>query len=377
MDLITLILFIIGFVLLITGAEFLVRGASKLAIAIGISPLVVGLTVVAYGTSAPELAVTIQATFAGQSDLALGNVVGSNISNVLLVLGLSAVLGSLLVAQKLVRFEIPLMIALSVLILLIGLDGVIGWIDGLILFGGAMAYTFFVIRQSRKENKLIQAEYEQEFDGQKAKILGPLDLLRQAGLIVLGLGMLILGSKWLIDGAVATAEFLGVSQLIIGLTVVAVGTSLPEIATSVIASIRGERDIAVGNVVGSNIFNILSVLGLTGIIAPTGVLVSTAALSFDIPVMIVVAVACLPIFFTNYSIDRWEGFLFLGYYAAYTAYLYLQATQHDALPMFNGVMLLFVTPITIITIVIVVVRNIQANRQTLVKESIPLPSDKA
>ncbi len=362
MDIITLLLFILGFVLLISGAEFLVRGASRLAVTIGISPLVVGLTVVAYGTSAPELAVTVQATYAGQADIAIGNVVGSNIANILLVLGLSALTTPLIVDQKLVRLEIPLMIGLSFLVLFMGWDGAISRLDGIVLFAGAVAYTVFAIRQSRKESKAIQKEYEEEFDGEKAILKSPVQVAWQFVLIGVGISMLMLGSRWLIDGAVAMAHYLGVSELIIGLTVVAVGTSLPEVATSVVASLRGERDIAVGNVVGSNIFNILSVLGLCSIVAPAGINVSTAALSFDIPVMIAVAVACLPIFFTDYRIARWEGVMFVGYYVAYTVYLYLQATEHGALGPFSLVMSLFVIPLTVITLLVLLVRHIQLSR---------------
>lgn len=362
MDIITLILFILGFVLLISGAEFLVRGASRLAVTIGISPLVVGLTVVAYGTSAPELAVTVQATYAGQADIAIGNVVGSNIANILLVLGLSALTTPLIVDQKLVRLEIPLMIGLSFLVLFMGWDGAISRLDGIVLFAGAVAYTVFAIRQSRKEGKAIQKEYEEEFDGEKAILKSPVQVAWQFVLIGVGISMLMLGSRWLIDGAVAMAHYLGVSELIIGLTVVAVGTSLPEVATSVVASLRGERDIAVGNVVGSNIFNILSVLGLCSIVAPAGINVSAAALSFDIPVMIAVAVACLPIFFTDYRIARWEGVMFVGYYVAYTVYLYLQATEHGALGPFSLVMSLFVIPLTVITLLVLLVRHIQLSR---------------
>ncbi len=371
MDLVTLGLFALGFVLLVGGAEFLVRGASKLAIAVGISPLVVGLTVVAYGTSAPELAVTIQATYAGQADLAVGNVVGSNISNILLVLGIAALIGALVVNQKLVRLEIPLMIGLSFLVLFMGQDGLISRFDGIILFAGAIGYTVFAIRQSRKENKQIQEEYAQEFDSDEDNLKGPLSVAIQLGWIALGVAMLVLGSRWLIGGASAIALYLGVSQLVIGLTVVAIGTSLPEVATAVMASLRDERDIAVGNVVGSNIFNILAVLGLCSIVAPAGITVSPAALSFDIPFMIAVAIACLPIFFTNYRIDRWEGFLFIGYYAAYIIYLYLQSTQHAALVTFSTIMGIFVIPITVITLAIISIRQLYTNRYNHVTQGNP------
>jgi cation:H+ antiporter len=182
-------------------------------------------------------------------------------------------------------------------------------------------------------------------------------------MIVVGLGLLVLGARWLVDGAVAIATSLGVSELIIGLTIIAAGTSLPEVAASIIATLRGERDIAIGNVVGSNIFNILSVLGLSSLVSPNGMNVSSAALSFDTPVMIAVAIACLPIFFTGYSIARWEGLVFLGYYIVYTLYLILGATQHDALPLLSAIMLLFVLPITALTLIVVTWRSIQRSRR--------------
>lgn len=362
MDLLTFILFVIGLVLLIGGAELLVRGASRLAIAAGVSPLVVGLTVVAYGTSAPELAVTTQSTFAGQADIALGNVVGSNISNVLLVLGLSAMAGPLIVARQLIRLDIPLMVGLSFLVFFMGLDGNIGRFDGIILVAGAIIYTIVVIHKSRRENKALQLELDEALV--ETISTSPLQILLQVGFIVVGLAMLVTGADWLVDGAVAVAELLGVSKLVIGLTVVAVGTSLPEVATSVVASLRGERDIAVGNVVGSNIFNILLVLGASSAIAPAGVGVSAAALRFDIPVMIIIAVACAPIFFTQDCIERWEGALFFGYYIAYVAYLFLNASQSPAMQPFSLFILLFVIPATAIIILVSLIRHLQRQRPT-------------
>lgn len=360
MDSVTLILFILGFVLLIGGAELLVRGASKLALAVGISPLVVGLTVVAYGTSAPELAVTTNASFVGQSDLAVGNVVGSNISNILLVLGLAAAAGgALIVNQQLIRLEIPLMIGVSILVYLLGLDGRMGRIDGFVLAAGAVAYTIFVIRKSRKETRAIENQYDKAFDGTVKKSTNPMQILLQLGLIVAGLILLVVGADWLINGAVVIAELLGVSKLVIGLTIVAVGTSLPEIATSIIASLRNQRDIAVGNAVGSNIFNILLVLGVTAMVAPFGVEVSGAALRFDIPVMIAVAIAALPIFFTDYRIDRWEGFLFLFFYVAYATYLFLNATHHDYLNGYVNAMVFFIIPLTIVTLTVLTIKAIR------------------
>lgn len=350
MDASTLALFVLGLFLLIGGAELLVRGASRLASVFGISRLVIGLTVVAFGTSAPEFAINLRAAFTGNADLAVGNVVGSNIFNVLFILGLSALIVPLVVSIQLVRLDVPIMIGASVMMLIMGLDGVVGWADGLILVTAFVVYTVWTIRESRKQTR---AEESSEPPSPQPS------LVLQGGYVVAGLGLLVVGSRWLVDGAVTAAEALGVSELIIGLTIVAAGTSLPELATSVMASIRGERDIAVGNVVGSNIFNVLAVLGVTGLAAPSGIPVPQAALAFDLPVMIAVAVACLPVFFHENRIDRWEGGVFLAYYAAYTAYLVLDAAGHDYLPFFHAIMMEFVVPITVLTVVIVVVRYVK------------------
>jgi cation:H+ antiporter len=356
----TTLFFFIGLVFLIAGAEALVRGASRLAAALGLSPLVIGLTVVAYGTSAPELSVSVQSALSGQVDIALGNVVGSNIFNVLFILGVSALIAPLLVAQQLVHLDVPLMIGVSVLLLVLALDGVVGRVDGALLCVGMVVYTIFAIRLSWSEGATIQEEYTREFGNQAAKTTT--SLLVQIGYIVIGLALLVFGSRWLVSGAVTFAQWLGVSELVIGLTIIAAGTSLPEVATSIIASIRGERDIAVGNVVGSNIFNILAVLGLSSIVAAEGIPVSSAVLRFDLPVMIAVAVACLPIFVSGHLIARWEGALFFAYYIAYTLYLILDAAGHDALPAFSGLMLSAVLPLTVITLTVITVRTLHTQR---------------
>lgn len=352
----TIVLFLAGFVLLIGGAELLVRGASRLAAAIGISPLVIGLTVVAFGTSAPELAVSVMSSSAGAADIAVGNVVGSNIFNVLFILGLSALITPLVVAQQLVRLEVPLMIGTALLLPLLAWDGRLGRIDGLLLAGGVVAYTVWSIRRSRRESAAIQEQYAREFGPGADPAPSKDKPLRQLGLIVAGLALLLLGSNWLVDGAVAIARAFGLSELIIGLTIIAAGTSMPEVATSIMASLRGERDIAVGNVVGSNIFNILAVLGFSSLAAPGGVPVSAAALAFDIPVMIAVSIACLPIFFTGHLIARWEGALFFGLYLAYTTYLVLGAMHHDRLGQFSSAMLWVVLPLVGITLLVTALR---------------------
>jgi cation:H+ antiporter len=345
-----------GLVLLVIGAEALVRGSSKLATAAGIPPLIIGLTIVAFGTSSPEMAVSVMSSLNGQANIALGNVVGSNIFNVLFILGLSALVAPLIVAQQLVKLDVPIMIGVSLLALLFGLDGKIQPSDGVILFIGILVYMVFLIFQSRQEqNQDVQAEYEREYGGDRRTTI--LQTAINLGLILGGLGLLVLGSRWLVASSIVIARSIGVSELVIGLTIVAIGTSLPELATSVVASVRGERDIAVGNVVGSNIFNLLAVLGLSAAISPTGgVAVPTAALAFDMPVMIAVAVACLPIFITGNLISRWEGAVFVAYYVAYTTYLILASTQHDSLPIFSAAFLFFVIPITVITLAIILFR---------------------
>ena len=361
MSLSSFFLFIIGLVFLVAGAEALVRGASRLAAIIGISPLVVGLTVVAFGTSSPELAVSVMAGLGGKADISLGNVVGSNIFNVLFILGLSALIIPLAVSRQLIKFDVPVMIGVSLLVFLFGIDGRISRPEGIIFFTGIVSYTAFLIIKSRHRDNL--APHFPLPLGERGRVRGSKGGLQKwlinSTLILVGLALLILGSHWLIDGAVIIAKAVGVSELVLGLTIVAVGTSLPEVATSVVATIRGERDIAVGNVVGSNIFNILAVLGLSGIVASNGITVSPTALQFDIPVMIAVAISCLPIFFTYNMITRWEGMLLLGYYAAYTTYLILYSIHHEALPIFSTAMVAFIIPVTAITLITVTLRSMR------------------
>ncbi len=327
MSLTSLFFFIAGLILLVAGAEALVRGASKLAALAAISPLVIGLTIVAFGTSSPELAVSVIAGLSGNADISLGNVVGSNIFNILLILGISASIKPLLVSRQLIRFDVPVMIAVSILVYIFGLDGKIGRVEGIIFFAGIVSYTFFLIYKSRsltnKQKNYPPLQGEEQACPERTRRSGDGAFLYplNSALVLLGLFLLILGSRWLVNGAVVIAKAIGVSELIIGLTIVAAGTSLPEVATSIVATIRGERDIAVGNVVGSNIFNILAVLGLSSIVAIDGIRVSPAALHFDIPVMISVAAICLPVFLTRNLISRWEGVFLLGCYGVYLTYL--------------------------------------------------------
>ncbi len=368
---VAILLLIAGAGLLLVGAESLVRGASKLAGLLGISPLIIGLTIVAYGTSAPEMAVSIQSSLAGQGDIALGNVIGSNIFNVLVILGLSSLMAPLPVAQQLVRLDVPIMIGISGLLVLFSLDHLLQPTDGIIFLIGGVVYTLFLIYQSRREaDTEVQSEYEREY--------GPTPSGRWTwvvNLVYIGLGLvtLVAGSRMFVSGAVSIAQALGISQIVIGLTIVAAGTSLPELATSVVATFRGEGDIAVGNVVGSNIFNILTVLGVTTLTSGAGVEIPDSVLNFDLPVMMAVAVACLPIFLTGNVISRWEGLLFTGYYVAYAAYLILRAADHTHLGLFSQMMQLFVIPLTVITLLVVTVRSWPKKRAAA--EKTKLPSD--
>lgn len=346
-----ILLLVAGLALLVVGAEILVRGAARLAAAAGISSLVIGLTVVAYGTSAPEMSVSLLATLGGQPDIAVGNVVGSNIFNVLFILGLSAIVAPLSVSRQLVRLDVPVMIGISLLAWLMASNGVIGRSEGLLLLAGSVGYTVMLLRVGR-------AEPVEQVEGAPAGARGTLISI---AFVAIGLVLLVMGSRWLVSSATAIARGFGISELVIGLTIIAAGTSLPELATSVLATIRGQRDIAVGNVVGSNIFNILAILGVSAVVSG-GIPISEGVQKFDLPVMTAVAVACLPIFFTGWTIARWEGAVFLMYYAAYTIYLALHASDHALLDEFGTAVLLFVLPITVLTLVLSLVGSRRGSR---------------
>jgi cation:H+ antiporter len=342
---VVVLLLLAGLALLVLGGEVLVRGGSGLGRAVGLSPLVIGLTVVAACTSAPEMAVTVSASLGGNPDVAVGNVVGSNIFNVLVILGLSALAAPLVVRSRVVRADVPVMIGLTVLLLLVALDGAVSRLDGSVLVVGLVLYTVWLVRASRREERAAAAAQPEGATATMPSTRGR-TLLLSLTQVAVGVALLVVGARWMVDGAVTVAEATGVSDLVIGLTIVAAGTSLPELATSVVAALRGERDIAVGNVVGSNIFNIGAVLGVASLVSGDGVPVAASAVTFDIPVALGVAVALLPLAFTGFVLRRWEGLLLAGYYAAYVTYLLLDADGHDALPAFSTTMVLFVLPAT-------------------------------
>jgi len=362
----TIVYFIAGLALLVAGAELLVRGASKLALAFGMSPLVIGLTVVAFGTSAPEIAISVGAALEGRADVAVGNVVGSNIFNVLFILGVSALIVPLAVARQLIRQEVPVMLGTSLLLLVLILDRSLDRLDGALLTLLTSAYLAFLVVQSRRGNDAGGAGS----NGDPAEGLGngadpsraarpdsrSSRLAMQFALVTAGLVALVFGAQLLVDAAVTFARALGVSELVISLTIVAAGTSLPEVAASITAALRGQRDMAVGNVIGSNILNILACLGLASLVAPAPLAIAPSVLNFDIWVMLAAALACLPVLITGREIARWEGAIFVGYYCAYASYLILAAQQHDALAGYSDIMLSFVIPLTIVTLVALAIR---------------------
>lgn len=312
---ISLLWLAIGSAALYYGAEWLVGGGSKTAKKLGISPLIIGLTLVAYGTSAPELVVSVDAALAGEGGISIGNVVGSNICNIALILGLCAVITPLTVNRAMLKSDVPVMAVTAVAFCLIywWQDGV-GRIGGLILFAGFVLYNIKVIISAKKEAAANSLNESAEEDGEKAEKPLYLYLL----LAVFGLVVLVLGSKAFLKGAIEIAKLTGLSNTVIGLTIVAVGTSLPELATSVVAAIKGERDIAIGNVVGSNIFNILLIMGVAPLIAP----LTGANIQFwDLVALLATTFLLIPFMITGFRLNRAEGVILLAMYGAYTAWL--------------------------------------------------------
>lgn len=339
----------VGLVLLFVGARLLIRGASTLGFLAGISPIVVGLTVVAYGTSTPELVVSVTGSWTGHLELALGNVVGSNIFNVLFILGVSALLVPLVVNQRLLMYDVPLIIGLSLVTFMLSLNGWLSLWEGGLLCGALILYTGWAVVESRTEDPEIQQEYAREYASDRE--FGFYRSLLLAGfLFLLGLLLLIGGSQLFTRAATGIARTFGVSEMVIGLTIVSAGTSLPEVGTSLLAAYRGQTDIAVGNVIGSNLFNLTGVLGLSVLASGQGLPISNAVLEFDLLILILVSLLCLPIFFTGHRISRWEGFLFVVYYGAYL----LSTAGSQVHPLVSRSLVyglyVFVIPLTAITV---------------------------
>ena len=362
-------LIVLGLTGLLVGGELLVRGASELATAARISPLIIGITVVSFGTSTPELAVTVQAAHTGSPGLAIGNVVGSNIANVLLILGAAALVTPLAVESRIVRVDVPMIFAASLGLWLLSLDGSLGHWDGALLFAVLVVYLIWSVQQGKGEAEEVRQDYTGTIKSDDSKAHGPAlarpaaQLIRQGLLILGGLILLVIAARAMVTGASEIARAYGVSELVIGLTVVAIGTSLPEFVASVVASSRGQGDIAVGNVVGSNLFNILAVIGIGAMVAPDGIPVSRDAIRLDIPIMIAVTLACLPLFFTGCRISRTEGGVLLGYFVAYTAYVTMGATDATYTRSFEIAMVGFVIPLTVMALAFSVYQNVQSRRR--------------
>lgn len=309
MSFITILPIIGGLVLLAVGAEGLVRGSSSVALRMGVTPLVVGLTIVAFGTGSPEFAVSIGSALEGNTSLALGNIIGSNISNIALILGIAAVINPLKVRAEIIRRETPIMVVVTVFLWLLLYDGQLSRFDGAILTIGAGAYTFLTYYLSKqKQKKEVVEEFEEAFEKPKTSIW--IDVI----LIVLGLILLVLGAHFLLEGAVTIAKYFGLSEVVIGLTIVAIGTSLPELATSAIAAKKGESDVALGNAIGSNVLNILAVLGITALIQPISV---EGVRSLDLGVMLGSAILLNVLLGRNFVLDRLEGSLLIIGYVVY------------------------------------------------------------
>jgi len=305
---------IIGLGLLYVGAQTLIRGGAALALRLGLSALAVGLTVIAYGTSSPEMVVSVQAALSGNGAISLGNVVGSNICNILLILGLAAAIAPVSAHVQVIRREIPVMIAATVLAMGLLWDGGLGRVDGVILLASVIAYTVLTLRDARRAHA---AAVEKEFKDELPAVKG-IGAWAAAGLVILGLLILALGSHLFVDGAIRLASGWGVSQAVIGLTIVAVGTSLPELATSVVASVKGDSDVALGNVVGSNIFNLLGILGVAALLQPID---GSDISRVDLGVMLAAAVLLLPLVQARGKVGRLEGALMLATFAGYTWWL--------------------------------------------------------
>ena len=347
------LLSITGLALLVIGANFLVKHSSLIAAALGIPPLIIGLTIVAFGTSAPELAVGINASLSGNSSIVIGNVVGSNVFNVLFILGVAALISPLKVSEQLVRIDVPFIICLSILIFFFSLDGAISRLEGIGLITLLICYIVFLIYQSKKTNGNDNKEVVSE---EKPSWL--LNII----FTIIGLALLVYGSGLFVDNLILIAKKFNISNEIIGLTVVAIGTSMPEVVTSIVATLKGKVDIAVGNVIGSNIFNILAVLGFSCAVNPDGCIIPASVQNFDIPVMIAVSICCLPIFFSGNRINRAEGFFFMLCYIAYTVYLIMSASHHEKLSQLSSTMLYFVIPISLSGILISVYREVKSRK---------------
>ncbi|NVK66436.1 MAG: calcium/sodium antiporter [Flavobacteriales bacterium] len=319
------LLLLLGLLVLIVGGEFLVKGAVGCSSAFKISPLVIGMTVVSFGTSAPELLVSLQSALDGNPGIAIGNVVGSNIANIALVLGITVIIFPIIAERQTKFIDYPMMLLACILFYVFGLDNVIELYEGIILFGILVAFTTYLVVNSRRKTKKAEKAQEEEGDGEYTDAL-KYPIWKSIVFLLIGLAALYFGSEWFVDGAVGIAEVLlegnPDKESIIGVTVVALGTSAPELVASIVAAVRKQSDISVGNLIGSNIFNVFAVIGITAIVKP--IEVSDQVLNFDMYWMLGIMLAMIPILLLGKRIGRVKGFLLFGSYAAYVAVILMQ-----------------------------------------------------
>lgn len=319
-------IFFIGLIIITVGAELLLRGASKIAALFGIQPIVIGLTVVSIGTSLPELAVGLTAIKDGAADMAIGNIAGTNLVNMLLILGLSATIRPLPLHIKAIKFEMLVMIFTAFLLLILCLDGFLSFIDGLIMFLLGIVYLILIIRNSKKESKAIQKQYNEEYQPEAITANNINAWLINSTFLIIGIAGTIWGADLLVSGAILIAKSLGMSDAIIGLTIIAIGTSAPELVTTLVATYKNDRDVAVGNLLGSSITNILIILSLTVLFIPGGINVNKDILWFDLPLSALVALACYPVFKSDQKVSRAEGLVFISTYLIYILFLLILRT---------------------------------------------------
>lgn len=315
-----------GLVVLVIGAELLVRSGTRLAMQLGISPVVIGLTIVALGTSTPELAVGIDAVLSGSGDLAIGNIAGTNVVNILLILGLSALIHPLALRAATLWLDLPMIVAASLLLLAMAWDGRLTRIEGIALVAVALAYTVAIVLVARRESLAVKTRFAGALpDSPPVFSETRSNTLRDIVILAASIVILVVSADWLVDGAVDLARIWNVSDEFIGLTIIAIGTSAPELVTTVISTIRRQRDIAIGNLLGSSVYNILFILGLTCIV-PAETPVARSLIEVDIPVMAAVALVCIPVFISGRQISRVEGGLFVAAYLTYVTYLVISRT---------------------------------------------------
>lgn len=324
--LVDIVLLIVGLTVLYFGAEAMVKGASQLALNLGIAPMIVGLTVVAFGTSAPEFVISLIAAFEGSAGISVGNIIGSNIANLALILGIAAVISPMPVDARALRRDYPVMLGAGVLFYLVSLDGHIERWEGGILFAGIVGYVLWSMLHAQKLRRAASAgesveEVDSELSEEDVAAAARTSRLKNVGYLIGGLIGLTIGAKLMVDGAVSIAQSMGISDFVIGVTIVAFGTSLPELATSVVAAVRKESDISIGNVIGSNIFNVLFIMGVVPMIF--GMDVSDRALTVDFPIMLGVTVIAFPLMRVGYRLTRLKGAFFLLIYASYILSLIL------------------------------------------------------